>query len=127
MLDLRNKRITVMGLGVHGGGLGVTRFLLEQGAHVIVTDLRSAEVLQPSLQSLAGLPVEFVLGEHRDQDFELVDMVIRNPGVPRESRYLQLARAAGVAIEMEMTLSSAYAPRQLLASPELRAKPPPPP
>ncbi|GAA5526545.1 UDP-N-acetylmuramoyl-L-alanine--D-glutamate ligase [Herpetosiphon gulosus] len=104
MLDLRNKRITVMGLGVHGGGLGVTRFLLEQGAHVIVTDLRSAEILQPSLEALAGLPVEFVLGEHRDQDFERVDMVIRNPGVPRESRYLQLARAAGVAIEMEMTL-----------------------
>ncbi|MBM7843132.1 UDP-N-acetylmuramoyl-L-alanine--D-glutamate ligase [Herpetosiphon giganteus] len=114
MLDLRNKRITVMGLGVHGGGLGVTRFLLEQGAHVIVTDLRSAEVLQPSLAALAGLPVEFVLGEHRDQDFELVDMVIRNPGVPRESRYLQLARAAGVAIEMEMTLFFRLCPAPII-------------
>ncbi|WP_110514639.1 UDP-N-acetylmuramoyl-L-alanine--D-glutamate ligase [Herpetosiphon llansteffanensis] len=114
MLDLRNKRITVMGLGVHGGGLGVTRFLLEQGAHVIVTDLRSAEVLQPSLAALADLPVEFVLGEHRDQDFELVDMVIRNPGVPRESRYLQLARAAGVAIEMEMTLFFRLCPAPII-------------
>lgn len=114
MLDLRNKRITVMGLGVHGGGLGVTRFLLEQGAHVIVTDLRSAEILQPSLEALAGLPVEFVLGEHRDQDFERVDMVIRNPGVPRESRYLQLARAAGVAIEMEMTLFFRLCPAPII-------------
>jgi UDP-N-acetylmuramoylalanine--D-glutamate ligase len=32
------------------------------------------------------------------------DIVIRNPGVPRESPYLAIAREAGAAIEMEMTL-----------------------
>ncbi len=45
-LDLRGKRVLVMGLGVHGGGLGVTRFLVEQGAEVTVTDLRTAEQLR---------------------------------------------------------------------------------
>jgi UDP-N-acetylmuramoylalanine--D-glutamate ligase len=103
-MDLRGKRALVMGLGVHGGGLGVARFLVGQGAAVTVTDLRTPEQLQSSLDALAGLPIEYVLGEHRDEDFRSADLVIRNPGVPRESRYLQLARAHGAAIEMEMTL-----------------------
>ena len=50
-----------MGLGVHGGGLGVARFLADRGALVTVTDLRGPELLQPSLDALAGLPIRFVL------------------------------------------------------------------
>lgn len=102
--ELANKRILVMGLGVNGGGLGVTRFLVERGAEVTVTDLRSEAVLRPTLEALAGLPVRYVLGEHREEDFRTTDIVIRNPGVPRESRFLEIARAAGASVEMEMTL-----------------------
>jgi UDP-N-acetylmuramoylalanine--D-glutamate ligase len=104
MIELRDKRVLVMGLGVHGGGLGVARFLVEQGAIVTVTDLRDESQLAPTLAQLAGLPIRFVLGEHRDEDFRAADIVIRNPGVPRESRFLQIARDGGAAIEMEMTL-----------------------
>ena len=93
-----------MGLGVHGGGLGVARFLAEQGADVTVTDMRGPEALRSSLDALAGLPIRFVLGEHRDEDFRSADLVVRNPAVPASSRYLQIARAAGAAVEMEMTL-----------------------
>lgn len=104
MQDLRGKRALVMGLGINGGGLGVTRFLVSQGAEVTVTDLRDAEVLKPSLEELRDLPVRYVLGRHREEDFRATELVIRNPGVPRESRYLQIAREHGAQIEMEMTL-----------------------
>lgn len=114
MNDLRGKRALVMGLGVHGGGLGVTRFLVEQGADVTVTDLRSTEQLAPTLAQLADLPVRYVLGEHREDDFRSADLVVRNPGVPRESRYLQIARAAGATIEMEMTLFFRLCPGPIL-------------
>lgn len=114
MIDLRGKRALVMGLGVHGGGLGVARFLVGQGADVTITDLRGPDQLQPSLDALAGLPVRYVLGRHRDDDFRAADLVVRNPGVPRESRYLQIARAAGAAIEMEMTLFFRLCPGPIL-------------
>jgi UDP-N-acetylmuramoylalanine--D-glutamate ligase len=113
-MDLRGKRALVMGLGVHGGGLGVARFLIGQGADVTVTDLRGPDLLKPSLDVLAGLPIRYVLGEHRDEDFRAADLVIRNPGVPRESRYLEIARAAGAAIEMEMTLFFRLCPGPIL-------------
>lgn len=113
-MDLRGKRALVMGLGVHGGGLGVARFLVEQGAKVIVTDLRSSDALQSSIEVLVGLPITWVLGEHRDEDFRTVDLVVQNPAVPRSSRYLQLARDAGVAIETEMTLFFRLCPGPIL-------------
>ncbi|GAB4195554.1 MAG: UDP-N-acetylmuramoyl-L-alanine--D-glutamate ligase [Roseiflexaceae bacterium] len=114
MTELRGKRALVMGLGVHGGGLGVARFLAGQGADVTVTDLRGPELLRSSLDALADLPIRFVLGEHRDVDFQNADLVVRNPGVPRESRYLQIARAAGAQIEMEMTLFFRLCPGPIL-------------
>jgi UDP-N-acetylmuramoylalanine--D-glutamate ligase len=113
-MELRGKRVLVMGLGVHGGGLGVARFLVGQGADVTVTDLRSPAQLSPSLDALAGLPIRYVLGEHREEDFRNADLVVRNPGVPRESHYLQIARAAGAVIEMEMTLFFRLCPGPIL-------------
>ncbi len=113
-LTLRGKKVLVMGLGLHGGGLGVTRFLLREGAEVTVTDLRTADELAPSLQALEGEPVRLVLGEHRAEDFIQADLVVRNPAVPRDSPFLQLARAHGIPIEMEMTLFFALCPGRIL-------------
>lgn len=101
---LRGARAVVMGLGTRQGGVGVARYLVAQGAEVTVTDLRTAEALAPALAELAGLPIRYVLGEHRAEDFENADLVVRNPGVPIDSPWLARARAAGVRIEMEMSL-----------------------
>lgn len=103
-LDLNGKRVLVFGLGVHGGGLGVTKWLVQQGARVTVTDLKNAAQLRSSLDALLGLPIEYVLGEHRESDFATAELIVRNPGVPRDSRFLQIARDHHVPIEMEMGL-----------------------
>lgn len=110
-MNLQDKRVLVMGLGLHGGGLGVTRWLVNRGARVTVTDLKKETELNPTLEQLRGAKVEFVLGEHRDRDFENADLVIRNPGVPRESRYLQIARERNIPIRMELGLFTELLPR----------------
>lgn len=111
-----------MGLGVNGGGLGVTRFLVQQGAEVTVTDLRDTETLRSSLDELHDLPVRYVLGRHREEDFQAADLVIRNPGVPRESRYLRVAREHGARIEMEMTLFFRLCPAPIIGITGTRGK-----
>jgi UDP-N-acetylmuramoylalanine--D-glutamate ligase len=102
----RGKRVTVMGLGTRGGGLGVARYLAEAGAVVTVTDMRSEADLVEPIMELAGLPIRFALGGHNEREFTLegADIVVRNPGVRRNSPYLKLARASGVGIEMEMSI-----------------------
>jgi UDP-N-acetylmuramoylalanine--D-glutamate ligase len=121
-ISLAGKRVLVMGLGVHGGGLGVARFLAGQGAAVTVTDLRDAGALAESLRQLAGLPIRYVLGEHRAADFTSADLVVRNPGVPHDSPYLAAARTAGVPIEMEMSLFFRLCPAPILGVTGTRGK-----
>ena len=102
--NLSGCRAVVMGLGLHGGGVGVVQYLAAQGATVTVTDLRDEATLAPSLAALDGLPLRYVLGRHEARDFQDADLVVRNPAVPRDSPYLAQARAAGARIEMESGL-----------------------
>ncbi|HBE89800.1 MAG TPA: UDP-N-acetylmuramoyl-L-alanine--D-glutamate ligase [Candidatus Andersenbacteria bacterium] len=103
--DLKGTRITVMGLGEHGGALGNIKWLREHGAQLIVTDLKSRVDLQGSIEQLGGDPgIEWVLGKHREKDFTETDLVIMNPAVSRRSPYLELARGRGVKIEMDSSL-----------------------
>ncbi|HEV2127422.1 MAG TPA: UDP-N-acetylmuramoyl-L-alanine--D-glutamate ligase [Thermomicrobiales bacterium] len=104
--DLRNKRATLVGLGTLGGGVGVARYLVAQGARVTVTDMRDRESLAGSIEALQGLPITWHLGGHDVRDFhpDGADLVVRNPGVPRDSAFLKTARKYGVPIEMEMSL-----------------------
>ncbi|HLZ56792.1 MAG TPA: UDP-N-acetylmuramoyl-L-alanine--D-glutamate ligase [Ktedonosporobacter sp.] len=121
-MDLRGKRVLVMGLGLHGSGMGAARYACQQGAIVRVTDMRDAAVLAPSVQALTGLPIEFVLGQHREEDFSWAEIVIRNPGVPRSSPYLRLAEAHGARIEMEIALFFLACPGRIIGVTGTRGK-----
>ena len=85
-------KVTVMGLGLHGGGASAARFLAAEGADVTVTDLRDGATLAESVESLGSLPIRFVLGKHEEADFAGADIVVKNPAVRRTSPYLALAR-----------------------------------
>lgn len=121
-MDLRGKRVLVMGLGLQGSGMAVARYAVRQGAVVRVTDMKSPEVLAPSVQALSGLPIEFVLGQHREEDFLWAEMVIRNPGVPRSSPYLRLAQEHGAQIEMEIALFFLACPGRIIGITGTRGK-----
>jgi len=104
--NLKHKKVTVMGLGLSGGGLGVAKWLLMQGARVTVTDLRSAKHLAPSIKELdrVGIAYNKVLGRHRFCDFTGADLIIKNPGVSTNSPYLRKARTARVPIDTAIGL-----------------------
>jgi UDP-N-acetylmuramoylalanine--D-glutamate ligase len=121
-MDLRGKRVLVMGLGLQGSGMAAARYAAQQGAIVRVTDMKPARVLAPSVEALQGLPIEFILGEHRDEDFLWADVVIRNPGVPRNSRYLLLAQEHGARIEMEIALFFMACPGRIIGITGTRGK-----
>ncbi|MBI4239594.1 UDP-N-acetylmuramoyl-L-alanine--D-glutamate ligase [Candidatus Uhrbacteria bacterium] len=117
-MDVAGKKVVIMGLGLHGGGLAVAKWMYAHGARVVMSDVKSKEQLQASLQKLANycqtfgennpdadmFPIEYGLGGHHTSHFDGADMVIQNPGVPRESEFLQYARSHGSAIENEASL-----------------------
>lgn len=99
------KKITVMGLGLLGRGIGDTAFLAECGAELIVTDKKSAEALAESLAQLSQYPnIRYTLGEHKMEDFENRDMILVSADVPFDSPYTAYARERGVRLVQSAAL-----------------------
>jgi UDP-N-acetylmuramoylalanine--D-glutamate ligase len=121
-MELQGKRVLIMGLGLHGSGIASARYAAQQGAQVRVTDLRPAEVLAPSIAALQGLPIEYVLGQHREEDFAWAEIVLRVPGVKRNSPYLQIAREHGAQIEQEIALFFSACPGRIIGVTGTRGK-----
>jgi len=104
------KRITVMGLGLLGRGVGDVEFLAKCGANILVTDKKTPEELAPSIEKLKAYPnVDFHLGEHDQNDFLNADLVIKGAKVPLDSPYIAAAKDAGVPVAMSTALFAKYA------------------
>ena len=106
--DWQDCRVTVMGLGRFGGGVAATRWLVDRGARVTVTDLRAAGELQESLAQLDGVALEsLVLGDHPESAFADRDVLVVNPAVRPGNRFVERFREAGiVSSEIELLLSA---------------------
>lgn len=97
----KDKKITVMGLGLLGRALGDAKFLAEQGAELIVTDLKDAEALSSSLKALSSFPnITYRLGGHDVTDFQDRDYILKAAGVPQDSPYIAEARKNHIPIKM---------------------------
>ncbi len=104
-----------MGLGRFGGGVGVSRWLAEQNAKVIVTDLASESDLATSIQELQGLPIEFHLGGHDERDLVAADLLVVNPAVDKaKSDFVRQAHARGIPITSEINLFVEHCPARII-------------
>ena len=109
--DISSLKVTIMGLGLHGGGLSSALFFAERGAELIVTDLREENILKPIINKLRKYEIKYVLGEHREEDFSNADLVIKNPAVPLSSPFLKLAQK----IETDISIFLKYNKRPIIA------------
>lgn len=114
MQNVTDKRVTVAGLGHFGGGIEVARWLVSQGARVLVTDREKPEKLADSVQKLAGLPIEFRLGEHREQDFTECDLVVTSPAIGPTNPLLVAAAGAGIPVTTEIRLFIERCPGEII-------------
>jgi UDP-N-acetylmuramoylalanine--D-glutamate ligase len=110
----RDKKILVMGLGRFGGGVDVVKFACQAQARVIVTDLAKPEALAESIAQLKGLDITYHLGSHDSADFEQADMVVANPAVPLDNKFLQIALKAGRKITSQIELFFELCPAKII-------------
>ena len=102
--DLPGLKVTVMGLGLHGGGAASAGFFARHGARVTVTDTKAEALLASSMEKLAGLGIRYVLGRHEKEDFLSADLVIKNPAVPADNPFLSLAGRVETDISVFLSL-----------------------
>jgi UDP-N-acetylmuramoylalanine--D-glutamate ligase len=106
MMDLKNKRVLVVGLGK--SGLSAAMFLRGQGARVTVSDTRSAMALAKEIPALleAGIMVES--GGHGLLTFRRQDLIVISPGVPMDTPEVKQVIAFGLPVIGELELASRY-------------------
>lgn len=103
MLDLKGKKVLVVGLG--RSGLSSLRLLAKTGATLVGNDNRSANELPDAVRDANELNAELVLGSHPESLFLNVDQIVVSPGVPLLPA-LVAADRAGVPIASEVEVAS---------------------
>jgi len=111
---ISGKSVLVMGLGQFGGGVDSAIFASGAGAKVTVTDLADEKVLEGSLARLGACDIEYHLGEHRAEDFKDADVVIVNPAVPPDSKFLKIARKANKLITSQIEIFFQFCPCRIV-------------
>ncbi|MDC1205459.1 UDP-N-acetylmuramoyl-L-alanine--D-glutamate ligase [Candidatus Pacebacteria bacterium] len=103
--SFKDKKITVMGLGLLGRGVGDVAYLASSGADLIVTDLKSEEELKESLEKLKEFEnISYTLGEHKKEDFEGRDFILVGAGVPFDSEFVKHGSEASVRVTQSAVL-----------------------
>src|SRR4029450_6067343 len=102
-MELRDKQVLVVGLA--RTGIQCARFLVNQGAKVLVSDLRSETDLEQAIHTLKGLPIDYLLAGEERRWLEGMDMVVPSPGVPPMNPLLQEATSRGIEILSEIEVA----------------------
>lgn len=112
----KGKKILIFGLGLNQGGVGSAKFFAEEGAAVRVTDLKNAEILAPSLKQLKKYQsISYTLGEHKYEDIDWADLIIKNPAIKPGNLYIKYALHKNKEIETDMGIFLRYVqPDQLI-------------
>lgn len=109
----KDKKVLIFGLGLNQGGVGSAKFFASHGAKVRITDLKSAEILKSSINELKQFPeIEYMLGEHRNEDIDWADLIIKNPAVKPNNQYIQYALKIGKLVETDMGIFLNYVNHQ---------------
>ena len=93
-MDWNGRKVLIIGAARQGAALA--RYLVAQGATVVINDRRSVAELAQVRAELADLPVDWVLGGHPLELLEATDLICPSGGVPLTLPLLVAAWQQGI-------------------------------
>jgi len=106
MMELKGKRVLVVGLGK--SGLAAALFLRHHGAQVTVSDTRSAEALAKDIPALLDEGIMVETGGHGLLTFRRQDLIVVSPGVPLDTPELVQVKGFGLPVIGELELAARF-------------------
>lgn len=101
----KDKRVTVMRIGLIGRGIGDAAYIAEMGGIVRVVDAAPQDVMQPAVDALAEYPnITFNFGPYDFADFKDADLVLVGAGAPLDEPVLVECKKAGVRLVQSAAL-----------------------
>jgi len=112
-MELKGKRVLVVGLGK--SGLAAAMFLRRQGAHVTVSDMRSAAALSKEIPALLEHGIMVESGGHGLLTFRRQDLIVVSPGVPLDTPEIVQVKTFGLPVIGDLELAAQYLKGNILA------------
>ena len=104
---IETGRVVVMGLGK--SGLAAARFLMGQGAEVVVSEGSARETINPEILAwLTEKNIRSEFGGHSADLFVSADLIVVSPGVPLDLSVLLAARAKKIPVIGELAFAEDY-------------------
>ena len=113
MIDLKNKKVGVVGLSKRTG-VSVAKFLLERNIDVLVTDVKSKKDIQNEINLLKDYEFEYELDGHGEKTLDC-DVLVVSPGVPLNLDIFNKARKKGIKIISEIELAYEFTEAKIIA------------
>ncbi len=113
MLELKDKKVLVVGLGK--SGLAAALFLRRRGARVTVSDVRSAEALAKESPALIEEGIMVETCGHGLLTFRRQDLIVVSPGVPLDTPELAQVKSFGLPVIGELELAARFLKGKMLA------------
>jgi len=112
-MDVKDKRVLVVGLGK--SGVASALFLKAHGARVTVSDTKSPDQLRDEIPLLLDHGIAVETGGHGERTFRGQDLIVVSPGVPVDAPSLVQARASGEPVIGEVELAAQHLPGPIVA------------
>src|SRR6202161_1140493 len=113
LMDLKDKRVLVVGLGK--SGVASALFLKAHGARVTVSDTKSGDELRNEIPALLDHGITVKTGGHGERTFRGQDLIVVSPGVPVDAPLLVQARALSEPVIGEIELAAQFLPGPIVA------------
>ena len=113
MMDVRGKRVLVVGLGK--SGVASALFLQQRGAKVAVSDAKSEQQLREEIPVLLDHGINVETGQHGERTFRDQDLIVVSPGVPFDVPQLVHTRELGIPVIGEVELAARFLKGNIVA------------
>lgn len=113
MMDFREKKVVVLGLG--SSGLASAKLLKKSGASVFVSDKSDSTKQKEYSSELKKIAIDFELGKHTRTTIEEADYLVISPGISLDSDPVRWAKDKRIEIIGEIELGYQNCRGQIIA------------
>ena len=113
MQNIKNKPITVLGLGK--SGLAAAKLAKKMGATVFVSDSSASDNIKKSKDILTSIGIEVEIGRHSDNVYKNKHLIILSPGIPADIPILRKAKEENIEVVSEVEFASWFSLAKIIA------------
>ncbi|NLV76265.1 MAG: UDP-N-acetylmuramoyl-L-alanine--D-glutamate ligase [Tissierellia bacterium] len=101
-MDLKDKNVLVLGLGI--SGVSTVKALDKLGVNMVISDTKSQEELKDYIDEIKDIDVKYVLGTNKVL-LEDIDLIVKSPGVPLDLQIIKEAKTKDIEVITDLELA----------------------